>query len=102
MSEKKGTVYLICFARRFKHARHYLGFAVSVKKRLWHHRNGTGAKLLRAVAQAGITFDCVRIWSDADRHFERRLKQQKNSPRLCPHCNPPKTKRGKEVKTQNV
>ncbi|MDQ4119847.1 MAG: endonuclease [Acidobacteriota bacterium] len=84
----KGTVYLLHFEQNFYHARHYLGFAVSVRKRLWHHRNGTGAKLLRAVAQASINFECVRRWKKVDRHFERKLKKQKNAPRLCPVCNP--------------
>jgi len=84
-----GIVYLICFQNHFKHARHYLGFAKNdVEKRLEKHRKGQGSKLLRAVASAGIEFDVIRTWSNVDRHFERRLKNMKNTKAMCPLCNP--------------
>ena len=84
-------VYLLHFDRRYRHAGHYIGFAKSehtLPRRIEHHRTGTGARLTQVVSAAGITFDVVRTWPDADRTFERRLKDQKHGPRLCPKCNP--------------
>jgi hypothetical protein len=47
-----------------------------------------GAKLLRAVNRAGISWEVVRTWSVNSQELERHLKNLKNSPRLCPICNP--------------
>ena len=80
-------VYLLHFDSNLAHARHYIGFADrSVKKRVTQHQQGQGAALTRAVVAAGIGIQWVRTW-EGDRHFERRLKNQKNAPRLCPVCN---------------
>ncbi|MEW6770040.1 MAG: endonuclease [Bacillota bacterium] len=82
-------VYLLHFERAYKHARHYLGFvngAESLEQRLKRHRRGDGAKLVKAVVQAGIGFELARVWPDGDRHLERQLKNRKESPRLCPIC----------------
>jgi hypothetical protein len=84
----QGTVYLLHFRRPYRHARHYLGFcAGDVAIRVAAHQAGQGARLLAAVAQAGIGVDLVRTWP-GDRSFERRLKRRHNSPRLCPVCRP--------------
>jgi hypothetical protein len=34
----------------------------------------------------GIRFVVARLWIGGDRTLERRLKNQKNGPRLCPIC----------------
>jgi hypothetical protein len=84
-------VYLICFHQKFKHAKHYIGFAVSAEsfeKRIQCHRSGRGANLLKVIAHAGIGFDVVRTWPEGDRNFERKLKNRKNSSQLCPLCKP--------------
>jgi predicted GIY-YIG superfamily endonuclease len=81
-----GTVYLIHFDTPYKHAKHYLGWSRYLHGRLDHHRRGTGARLLQVVNEAGISWRVVRTWKKQDRNFERRLKNQKNSPRLCPVC----------------
>ena len=84
-------VYLLHFERPYHHARHYIGFARSadtLPKRIKHHRQGSGARLMEVIAAAGIGFEHVRTWPDGDRTFERRLKDQKHGPRLCPVCNP--------------
>jgi predicted GIY-YIG superfamily endonuclease len=78
-------VYLLHFDRPYKHARHYLGFAHDVELRLADHRAGHGARLMEVIADAGITFTLARTW-EGDRPLERSLKNQKNSPRLCPIC----------------
>lgn len=83
------TVYLLCFERPLKHARHYIGFTTSeqtLSARLDHHRAGTGSRLMAAVAAAGISFELARVWPDGSRDFERHLKNGKRAPQLCPRC----------------
>jgi hypothetical protein len=83
---RKGTVYLIHFERRLKHAGHYLGYCHNLDERLGRHRAGSGARLMEVVSQSGIDWKVVRTWR-GDRRFERRLKNRKNVPRrLCPVC----------------
>jgi predicted GIY-YIG superfamily endonuclease len=81
-------VYLIHFATPYKHAAHYIGYADNMKERLQHHRNGTGARLIQVIQLAGIDWKVARTWEGKSRTFERRLKNQKQAPRLCPICNP--------------
>jgi hypothetical protein len=50
--------------------------------------------LFQVAKERGIGFDVVRIWEDGDKNFERKLKNRKNSPKLCPICNPKREKRG--------
>ena len=86
MAGRRGTIYLLHFARPYKHARHYLGFAENLEQRLAQHRAGRGARLVQVVLGAGIGFEVARTW-DGDRRLERRLKNQRNAPaRLCPMC----------------
>ncbi len=82
-------VYLLCFDKKFKHAKHYIGFAVSqdsFERRLKCHTKGTGSRLMDAVTKAGIGFKVARTWADGDRNFERKLKNRKKSAELCPLC----------------
>lgn len=98
-------VYLICFEKPFKHARHYIGFAEtmdSFEKRIACHRKGRGAKLLDHVTKAGINFEVVRTWPDGDRNFERKLKNRKKSSDLCPHCKAAKAEARKKFKAVAV
>jgi|SRR5581483_10037482 len=80
------AVYLLCFSRPYRHARHYLGYAGNLQRRLARHRKGTGARLLEVITAAGIDWKLVRVWEDGDRTLERRLKKRKNASRLCPCC----------------
>jgi predicted GIY-YIG superfamily endonuclease len=80
-----GTVYLLHFARPYRHARHYLGYAEDLERRLARHRAGTGARLLEVISAAGITWRLVRTWSGS-RTLERRLKGRHSGVRLCPFC----------------
>lgn len=43
---------------------------------------------MQVVKDAGLNWELARVWSNADRNFERRLKNEKNTPRFCPICNP--------------
>ena len=75
-------VYLIHFSKPFHHAQHYIGYTTNehyLKSRLKNHANGTGSKLMKAVNEAGIDYEVVRVWKDGDRNFERRLKKCKNA-----------------------
>ena len=56
-----------------------------LKRRLTHHRNGSGANLLKHVGRAGIGWDVVRVWKGT-RRDERKLKKRKDSTRICPRC----------------
>jgi len=83
--KRTGTIYLLHFSSPFKHARHYVGFTTDLTARLYSHANGTGARLLQVILGAGLSFECVRTWQGS-RRDERAIKNQKNTPRLCPVC----------------
>ena len=80
-----GTVYLIHLDQPYKHARHYIGWASQLKRRIAHHRNGTGARFLQVVNEAGIDWKVVKTW-EGDRSLERRLKDRHGASRFCPVC----------------
>ncbi|KPK21303.1 MAG: hypothetical protein AMJ76_02945 [Dehalococcoidia bacterium SM23_28_1] len=80
-------VYLIHFDSRLKHAQHYVGYTDNLGARLKLHAAGNGSPLMRAVVEAGIPWHVTRTWH-GDRTLERRIKDQHNTPRLCPACNP--------------
>ena len=85
MAELTGTIYLLHLETPYKHARHYLGFSTHLKARLEHHRNGTGARFMQVVTEAGIPWCVARKWQGT-RYDERRLKNRHNSAQLCPIC----------------
>jgi hypothetical protein len=66
-------------------ARHYVGTTVNLDQRLETHRSGKGARMLAAAVDRGIGFGVVRTW-DGGRETEKRIKSQRNAPRLCPAC----------------
>lgn len=86
MPRRSPVVYLLHFAEPFKHARHYVGYSELLAQRLAHHRRGTGARLMAAVSAAGIEVTVARVWRGADRTFERRVHNRKQSAQLCPMC----------------
>lgn len=92
-----GLVYVLCFDRPYlsrkndqpMEVRHYIGWthsAAMLRRRLSHHRTGQGARLLDAVARAGIGWTVVAIFRHADRHFERWLHQLAKTNKWCPRC----------------
>jgi predicted GIY-YIG superfamily endonuclease len=81
-----GTVYLLHFDQPYKHARHYLGWALNLEARLAHHRAGTGARLLQVLKDEGIGWQLARTWENADKSRERRLKNTGGASRYCPMC----------------
>jgi predicted GIY-YIG superfamily endonuclease len=80
-----GTVYLLHFSQPYKHARHYIGWAQNVKRRLAEHEAGRGARLLAVVKAAGITWELARMWPGT-RARERQIKRQGGAARHCPLC----------------
>lgn len=85
------TVYLIHFARPYRHAKHYVGYTAleSVEDRMRRHRNGSGSRLLQVVTQAGIEWWIARVWEfptvGEARKKERQLKNH-SAGRNCPVC----------------
>lgn len=83
-----GHVYLICLERPLAHAKHYIGYVEhDIDARFARHKSGQGAKMLRACNQKGINYKITRTWSDVDRNFERKLKNNSHSKKHCPCCN---------------
>jgi len=81
-------VYLLHFKQPYKHARHYIGFVTSkhnLSLRLDHHKNGSGARLMQVLAEAGIEFELAATW-EGDRNLERKLKNRHGASRFCPIC----------------
>ena len=80
-----GTVYLLHFDQPYRHARHYLGWALDLAARLAEHARGQGARLLAVVRDAGIGWTLARTWPGT-RTRERQLKNQGGASRRCPLC----------------
>lgn len=92
-NDRIGTVYLICFSKKLSHAKHYIGWTEKpLDIRLADHKAGSGAKILAALVQKKISFKVVRTWENVTGHFERKLKNQKNSRQHCPNCGKRKRK----------
>jgi hypothetical protein len=93
-----GTVYLLHLDAPLKGARnqhgrptagHYIGWTCSLSpaRRIGSHARGTsGSKFMAEARREGIGFVLARLWTDVDRHFERKLKLRKASSRMCPVC----------------
>jgi len=83
-------VYLLHFHSRYYHAGHYTGMTCNLDARLALHRSGRGAKLMKAIADAGITFEVAALWKlptyEEARELERRLKRKHNAIPTCPLC----------------
>jgi predicted GIY-YIG superfamily endonuclease len=82
-------VYLLHFEPPYRHARHYLGFSADIDRRVSEHQLGTSRQpLISAALNVGTNLVLTRTWEGADRNFERKLKNKKNTPKLCPVCTP--------------
>ncbi len=73
-------------------AAHYIGFTEreELADRMAEHMAGRGSHMLAAAVRRNIAWQIARIWKGprATRGFERRLKNRKEAPQLCPVCNP--------------
>ncbi len=83
-------VYLLHFSRPIAHARHYLGSAEVMNRRLKKHYRGGGSRLMQVVRERNIDWVVARVWHANDARsakiIERKLKKQKNGKKLCPIC----------------
>lgn len=81
-------VYLIHFNTPLHHARHYIGYSADdlFDKRIECHRSGRGSKLLAHLNRIGTGWHVVRLWLGEDGNFERKLKNNHSSKKLCPIC----------------
>lgn len=85
-ADTPGVIYLIHLEPTYKQAGHYLGWTGNGwGTRLRQHLRGQGNPLVRAAVKAGSTVILARLWK-GDRNAERRLKNRKEGPRLCPVC----------------
>jgi hypothetical protein len=89
-SIEHGWAYLLCFdvpfgelrphsrpeAGKFIVVSHYLGISDDPLGRLKAHDEGRGSVLTGHVREAGIGWVVARVWLDADRGLERRLKEE--------------------------
>jgi len=103
-------VYILHFETPLHHAKHYVGFSQNkrtLKQRLEHHKHtnwtppepgekigkctGPGANFMGVVNHFGIEWKLAKVFQNADRNFERKLKNTNNTARYCPICNPKAT-----------
>lgn len=85
---RTAITYLLHFDRRISPShttQHYLGSADDLDARIWKHRHHPDARLLQVAKERGIHFTVARTWTGG-RELERKLKNQKNAPKLCPIC----------------
>jgi len=80
-----GEIYLLHFDRPYKHARHYMGWALIAADRIAEHRNGNGSNLMAVLKTIGIGFQIAWI-KPGTRLDERKLKNRGGSARQCPIC----------------
>jgi predicted GIY-YIG superfamily endonuclease len=85
MTGVMGTVYLLHFDRPYKHARHYLGWADDLARRLAVHGTRQGARLLQVLRAEGIGWQLARTWPGT-RDRERQIKNMGGLSRCCPMC----------------
>lgn len=88
MAKQRGC-YLFHFERPIsdKHTtQHYTGWAEDIDAREERHRSGLGARLTQIAIERGIGWVRVRVWEGYSRDDERKLKNRKEGPRLCPIC----------------
>lgn len=81
-------VYLLHFDKPIsdKHTcQHYIGSTGNLAQRLAEHRAGQGARLTQVATERDIDFVLAWVW-EGDKKEERKLKNGKRGPRLCPFC----------------
>lgn len=92
ISDPTGYVYLLHFEDYIapgRHTcRHYIGYATDIAARLQAHDTGHGARLTQVARERCIGWRVARLWR-GDRTLERRLKDRKDAPHLCPYCGRP-------------
>lgn len=76
-------IYILKFSEPISHAKYYMGYCADgrLKQRIAEHKRGEGARLTQVAVERGISFEVV-VTMKGSRADERRLKNQKNTPRI--------------------
>lgn len=82
---KTGTVYLLHFDDPVAGRQHYVGYTTNLKRRLWQHQNGRGARLTKLVHAAGVEMRLPRTWVGG-LELERQIKREGHFARHCALC----------------
>lgn len=81
------AVYVLHFEPPYEHAKHYIGFTTRpVRDRVADHFAGRGSPLVKAALAAGCSVTLAHSWQCGNRHFERWLKNKKDTPKWCRTC----------------
>ena len=87
-SDRPGYVYILHLDRPLSErhaARHYIGWCYRLDSRMNQHLKGRGSRFMQVARERGIGFTLAAAFP-GDRNFERKLKNRKEAPRLCPIC----------------
>ncbi len=68
--------------RRWCGGAHYVGYAKNIDERVRLHQVGYGALYTRTA----VTFHLVRVWLDAGKDLELRIKRLGGGVAYCPRC----------------
>ena len=77
-----GTVYILHFEPAYRHARHYVGWALDPDARIAAHLAGNASPLVRAAVAAGVHISVAALLPGS-RHLERRLKTWHKTGQFC-------------------
>lgn len=80
-----GTVYILHFEPAYRHARHYVGWALDPDARIAAHLAGNASPLVRAAVAAGVQVSVAALLPGS-RYLERRLKTWHKTGQFCPIC----------------
>ena len=80
-----GAVYILYLEPGFRHARHYIGWALDVDARLAEQLAGADSPLIRAAVVAGVRVELAAT-IPGSRHLKRRLKRWHKTGQFCPLC----------------
>ena len=86
--ELEHGLYLLHFEPAYRHARHYLGYADVIGRRVREHFAvpSKASPLVQAAIGAGCAVTLARVWPGLGRVDERRLKRRGGHASLCPLC----------------
>jgi predicted GIY-YIG superfamily endonuclease len=80
-------VHLIHLDERVFGGQHYCGYSGKLDQRLHQHLDGLGSHYTRAAHRRGIAMYVVRVWPEAGKDVEWRIKHTGNGPvAFCPRC----------------
>jgi predicted GIY-YIG superfamily endonuclease len=96
-----GYVYILHFDKPYKHAAHYIGYAIKDwEARIDEHRRGISrVRIMEVIKAAGIGFEVAKVFKRVPKTFERKLKNRHGASKICPICK--KNNHGKTIHSKN-